>query len=252
MAPAPGGKAPGINDTGKKKGFRETAWFKRGEIEEEMARAQAAGGTGKHGVVDENAVDLSSQDRARLSLRTGATQAMPAIGGKAGGLPGERMDEAEMLAEISSSRKYFIIAGAVVVAIVIGLVLFFATRGGSSPKAEAPPADKPAPVAASPPSPTAPPPAAIAAAAVPTPPATPSAPPPSTAPQVSPAPATPTSGLASDVEKVEAAPTVRELRRVERAVTQDLKVAHKKRDRAAEAADRQLLVRLKKASRRVR
>ena len=28
------------NDTGKKKGFRETAWFKRGEIEEEMARAQ--------------------------------------------------------------------------------------------------------------------------------------------------------------------------------------------------------------------
>jgi hypothetical protein len=51
---------------------------------------------------------------------------------------------------------------------------------------------------------------------------------------------------------VEAAPTARELRRVERAVAADLKTARRKRDRATEAADRQLLVRLKKAARHTR
>ena len=99
--------------------------------------------------IDESQVDLSAQDRARLSLKTGATQAMPVIKAPAQALPGERMDEAEMLAELNQSRKYFIIAGAVVMAVVLAVVFYFATR--SAPKAEAPTPEKPAPVAAAPP-----------------------------------------------------------------------------------------------------
>jgi hypothetical protein len=45
---------------------------------------------------------------------------------------------------------------------------------------------------------------------------------------------------------VEGAPDKREIKRLERAITVDLARAHKRRDRASEAADRQLLVRLKK------
>src|SRR5207244_1593718 len=109
---------------GKKGGFRETAWFKKGELEEEIAKAQAAsasadplapvGTTGTHSVVDENAIDVSAQDKARLSLKTGATQMMMAVKpGAPEALPGDRMDEQEMLAEINSSKKMFIIAGGI-------------------------------------------------------------------------------------------------------------------------------------------
>jgi hypothetical protein len=175
-APAPmqaqAAPAAAAGAAAKKGGFRETAWFKKGEIEEEMAKAQAAvasadplapsGRTGQQAIVDENAVDVSAQDRARLSLKTGATQAMAAVKMPTGALPGERMDESEMLAEIDSSKKWLIIAGAIVALVVIGLVIYFATHGGS-PKAEAPPPDKPAAVAAAPPAPTpTPPPAPVA------------------------------------------------------------------------------------------
>ena len=126
--PAAPPNAKANNQTGKKGAFRETAWFKRGEIEEEMAKAQAAAGdnalksgvTGQHIPVDESQVDLSAQDRDRLSLKTGATQAMPVIKAPVQALPGERMDEAEMLAELNPSRKYFLIAGAIVLAVVLG------------------------------------------------------------------------------------------------------------------------------------
>ena len=78
-ATPPHGAGKANNQTGKKGAFRETAWFKRGEIEEEMAKAQAAVGenalksgvTGQHLPVDESQVNLSAQDRDRLSLKTG-------------------------------------------------------------------------------------------------------------------------------------------------------------------------------------
>src|SRR5262249_35771586 len=76
-----------------KGGFRETAWFKAGEIKEEMEKAEAAaaqasggdvlkksGTTGQHdavqagGEVDLAKVDVDAGDKARLSLKTGATQ----------------------------------------------------------------------------------------------------------------------------------------------------------------------------------
>lgn len=262
-APAAAAAAPGSakpnNQTGKKGAFRETAWFKRGEIEEEMAKAQAAAGdnplktgtTGQHVPVDESQVDLSAQDHARLSLKTGATQAMPVIKGVGTGsvpaLPGERMNEEEMLAELNPSRKYFLIAGAVVLAIVLGVVIYFATR--SAPRAEAPAPEKPAPVAAAPPA-TAPaptPPSAVAATPTPPPPATkpPTKPQPPTAtpPGVTPSP----SLYAAQVAKLEASGgSAKEVKRLTRLVTIEQKTAHKKKERELEATDRELIARLKK------
>src|SRR5207302_6235154 len=115
-----------------------TAWFKQGEIEEEIAKRQAqaatedplapTGTTGKHATVD--ASGITREDQARLSLKTGATQAMGVIKGAniSGGvkaLPGERMDEAEMLAEIDSSKKWFLVAGVALVVVVVAVILYF-------------------------------------------------------------------------------------------------------------------------------
>ncbi len=254
--PAHGAKANNqagqTNQTGKKGAFRETAWFKRGELEEEMAKAQAAVGdnalksgvTGQHLPVDESQVDLSAQDRQRLSLKTGATQAMPVMKAPVQALPGERMDEEEMLAELSPSRRYFLIAGALVLAVVLGVVIYFATR--PAPHAEAPVPDKPAPVAASPPSPATPPTTPPSAVAV-----TPPAPKP-TPPSTPPAPETPTvtpspSQYAAQVTKLEdKGASAKEVKKLERLVVLELKGAHKKKERALEGADRELLARLKK------
>ncbi|MDB4968444.1 MAG: serine/threonine protein kinase [Myxococcales bacterium] len=259
MAEAPRAAAPPAtaapvpakgNNTGKKGAFRETAWFKRGELEEEMAKAQAAvgenalksGTTGQHLPVDESQVDLSAHDRERLSLKTGATQAMPIIKAPAvQALPGERMDEAEMLAEINPSKRYFLIAGAIVLAIVIGLVLYFTTRPASH--AEAPPADKPAPVAAAPPA------SGTTAPSSPAP-----APVPPTPPTPSPTPKTPAAAIVSPsvygaaVEKLEGQPSPdkKELKRLDKLIGIEMKVAHKKKEKALETADRDLLARVKK------
>jgi serine/threonine-protein kinase len=260
-AAAPGTQRPG-NETGRKKGFRETAWFKRGELEEELARAEAAAGdnplksglTGKHKPLDDDQIEMSQKDAQRLSLKTGATQAMPVLKGGGTSLPGERMDEAEMLAEISSSKRTIFIIGAVAVAIVIALIIFFATRsGGGTPKAEAPMPAKPAPVAASPPA--APPPAAVASAVPPAPSAPPSTPSPTTK---TPPPAhvgvggsaAPGAELAAAVEKVESSGDKREVKRLERVVLLDQKRARLRKDRATEAADRQLLVRLNRVGKK--
>jgi predicted outer membrane protein len=145
-----------------------------------------------------------------------------------------------MLAELNPSRKYFLIAGAIVLAAVLAVVIYFATR--SAPKAEAPVPDKPAPVAAAPqaatPSPT--PPSAVAA--TPTPPPTKPAPP--TNPTAAPSP----SLYAAQVNKIEAAGSAdkKELRRLEKLVALELKTAHKKKEKELESADRELLARLKK------
>ncbi|MSP62063.1 MAG: hypothetical protein EXR72_17365 [Myxococcales bacterium] len=131
-APGPGGKAA-------RKQFRETAWFKKGELEEEMGKAAAeaikedplAGpAPGKEAVVDENA--LTSDDRARLSLRaTGRTEMMAAV--KPSVVPGDKMTDDEMLAEVDSSRQWKIYAGvAFAVVAVIGALLYFLLGGTPS------------------------------------------------------------------------------------------------------------------------
>jgi hypothetical protein len=197
-----------------KGGFRETAWFKAGEIKEEMEKAEAAaatksggdvlaksGTTDQHkavqagGDVDLAKVDVDAQDKARLSLKTGATQMMSAVKMPQSGVPGERMDEAEMLAEIDSSKKLFIIAGAIVGVVVIAVILYFVLGKKAEPKAEAPPEAAPTAVAAAPPAPTPNPNVAAAPAAAPSP--APTTPAPAATPKPAAPPTTPPVAAAS-------------------------------------------------------
>ena len=141
-----------------KAGFRETAWFKAGELQEEFDKAAAeaanasggdplarSGTTGEHAVVggevDVNKLDVTAQDRARLSLKTGATQAMAVIKAPVAGSVGEQMNEEEMLAEIDSSKKWFIIAGVGIGAVVVAVVLWLVLSKKSDAKVDPPKAD---------------------------------------------------------------------------------------------------------------
>lgn len=141
-APAPAARAPaaatakaspGAKAAGKKGGFRETGWFKKGELEEEFAKKAAemqkddplAGPSMTEPVVDESSI--TAEDRARLSLSTGHTQAMPVI--KAVALPGEKMSDEDLLAEVDSSKKWMVIAGIAVGVLALAVaVYFFAIR----------------------------------------------------------------------------------------------------------------------------
>jgi serine/threonine protein kinase len=133
VPPNPIANASSTGAAAKRGGFHETAWFKTGEIEEELAKAQAkaasadplapSGITGRHASYDLDKVDVSAHDRARLSLKTGATQRIAALQpGAAPVLPGPHMDEREMLAELYSPKKKLIIS-AIVVAALIGLLI---------------------------------------------------------------------------------------------------------------------------------
>jgi serine/threonine protein kinase len=247
------------NNTGKKGAFRETAWFKRGEIEEELAKKQAeidpnsprSGTTGQHAHIDENAMSLSAQDQQRLSLKTGATQAMPIMKGGLQALPGERMDEAEMLAEIDSSRRWLVLAGVLVAAVAIGLIIFFATRSPSPAKSEAPPG-KPEAVAEAPPA--APPPSPPPAIATPPAASPPKPAPTATTPQTTAAkaPAAPTPGAATEalVARIEANPDKAEIKKLERALEASMKVAKRRKDRELVAQDAQWLARLRRAAKK--
>jgi hypothetical protein len=177
---APVGKSPA--------NFRETLWFKKGDVEqmvaEAKAKAQAARG-GKASIDDlpleetkpleDRYVDdgsLTAEDRKKFSLRSGGPAAapVPPVGGS---IPGERMSESEMLGEIGGGKRIAIVVIAVAVVVALIAVLYVAFRGKSvsqsakaitpvaTPTAATPPAPSPAPAAAQ--VPPAPPPAPAAA-----------------------------------------------------------------------------------------
>ncbi|MDB4981678.1 MAG: serine/threonine protein kinase, partial [Myxococcales bacterium] len=129
-------------------GFRETLWFKKGDVEqmvaEAKAKAAAAVAKGKAAPVaaeelpvedakpledrykDDGSVTV--EDRKKFSLRSGSTQtAMPTVGGV---IPGERMSDDEMINEIGSGKKIVIIA--VAIAVLIAIVAAVAMRGKKS------------------------------------------------------------------------------------------------------------------------
>jgi eukaryotic-like serine/threonine-protein kinase len=132
--------------------FRETLWFKKGDVDqmvaEARARVEAARAKGvavsdadaevaaqvaaeaaapEQGTkpLDDRYVDdgsVTAEDRKKFSLRSGATStALPTVGGQ---MPGERMSDAEVMGEIGGKKKFVIIAIAVVVAALIGVVVF--------------------------------------------------------------------------------------------------------------------------------
>ena len=122
--------------------FRETLWFKQGDVEQLVADAkakmQAAGkGTGEAPVLPEDSRPLEDryaddgsvtvEDRKKFSLRTGGTAtALPAVGTA---VPGEKMDENEMVGEISTGRRTLILVIAAVVILALVVVIAMMVKG---------------------------------------------------------------------------------------------------------------------------
>jgi hypothetical protein len=169
-------------------GFRETLWFKKGDVEqmvaEAKAKAAAAAAKGKPApVVEEAPVEdvkpledrykddgsVTVEDRKKFSLRSGGTAAgLPVV---AGVVPGERMSDNEMINEIGGGKKIAIIGVAVaVVAIIIAIIVMSMHKkhdGAAAAEAPAAKATEMAAAAPAPAAPTAPAPAAPAAAPAP-------------------------------------------------------------------------------------
>ena len=128
--------------------FRETLWFKQGDVEQMVADAKAKlQATGKAPAespvvaaedarpledryVDDGSVTV--EDRKKFSLRTGGTAtAMPTSGPA---VPGEKMDEREIVGEISGGRRTLIlvIAAVVVLALVVVIAMMVKSKGKTS------------------------------------------------------------------------------------------------------------------------
>ena len=127
--------------------FRETLWFKQGDVEQMVADAkakiQAAGKPAAEGpaitedarpledrYVDDGSVTV--EDRKKFSLRTGGTStAMPTASPE---VPGEKMDEREIVGEISGGRRTLIlvIAAVVILALVVVIAMMVKGKGKGS------------------------------------------------------------------------------------------------------------------------
>ena len=149
MAPAPSAGPPPTPKPAAGGNFRETLWFKKGDVDQmvedarkrvEAARAKgqavpdaesvvaaAAAGVDPEGapIDDQRYVDdgsLTVEDRKKFSLRSGATStALPTV---AGAMPGERMSDAEVMGEIGGKKKFWIIAIALVVVALLGVFAY--------------------------------------------------------------------------------------------------------------------------------
>jgi hypothetical protein len=181
IKPAEAGKAPPPKAGAA---FRETLWFKKGDVEQMVADAKAKqAATGKPAVeaelptedvrpLEDRYVDdgsVTTEDRKKFSLRTGGTAtALPAA---AAAMPGERMNERDLVEEIGRGRRMAIVLVVAVVIVATIVVVAMMMRGRASKKALSPHTFPPAAAALSTPPPAAvtPPPAPRSASAIPTP-----------------------------------------------------------------------------------
>src|SRR6185437_11421581 len=185
-APPPAAGAGPARATGAA-AFRETLWFKQGDVDQmvadaraklETARAKGVPAPGPEPEVppddakplDERYRDdgsLSVDDRKKYSLRSGATSAaLPTVGGV---VPGDRMSAEEMMGEIGGGKRTAIIvaAVAVVLAVVVGMYLAFRGKHVAQSAAALTPVTVPTQATPPAPPPAAPAPAAAAPAAKP-------------------------------------------------------------------------------------
>jgi serine/threonine-protein kinase len=187
IKPAEAGKAPPPKAGAA---FRETLWFKKGDVDQMVADAKAklvAGGkpaaeepelpTDDVRPLEDRYVDdgsVTTEDRKKFSLRTGGTAtAMPAA---AAAIPGQKMDERELVQEIGRGRRtaILVVAAVVLVALIVVVAMMMKGRGSNKSHASqaAPPtaatvSSPPPPAVPAPPTPTAAPTPAAAAPAVP-------------------------------------------------------------------------------------
>ena len=209
IKPAEAGKAPPPKPGAA---FRETLWFKKGDVDQMVADAKAKqAAAGKPAAEEELPTDdarpledryvddgsVTTEDRKKFSLRTGRTStALPTAGAA---IPGEQMDERELVQEIGRGRRTAILVVAAVVIVALFVVVVLMMRGKAnkahSTQTVPPAAAAVAPLpAAIPPAPVAPPAPTIPAPAAATLPVPAAAPPPA-------APAAPALGAADDAAK---------------------------------------------------
>ena len=131
-----GGGGGGADSKGK---FRETMWFKKGELDEAAAAAAAAAQEGELALDKADALPiedrykddgtLSRQDAERLSLRTGATSMMQAVRDpNAGAMHGRRgMGEDDLVDEMKKGRGLLIFVVLLALVALGGLIAYFAT-----------------------------------------------------------------------------------------------------------------------------
>jgi hypothetical protein len=139
QAAAPAGKKKSPEDAAAKGKFRETMWFKKGELDAQAAQvaAEEAARTGK--TVDNDKADslpiderykddgsITRGDKEKYSLRTGATVATKAVRDSGSGTTIEKVSEDALIGEMKSGRNRIIAAvaiGLVVVALIIFLIV---------------------------------------------------------------------------------------------------------------------------------
>jgi hypothetical protein len=120
----------------KKGQFRETLWFKKGELD--AAAAQAAARAREGDVMPDRADALpiedryrddgtvSRQDAERLSLRTGSTQMMQSLRTPAGAR-GKQVSDDELLGEMKGGRGPIIAVVLIALVVIGGLIAYFAS-----------------------------------------------------------------------------------------------------------------------------
>lgn len=132
--PGAGKKKQDAKDKKAAKGkFRETMWFKKGELDAAAAEAAAQN---PEGVDADKADSLPMEDRysddgtittgdaARYSLKTGHTGAMPAMRDVAD--PSSSVSEGDLIGEMKGGSRLLLILIAIAVLAAIGLVVAFA------------------------------------------------------------------------------------------------------------------------------
>ena len=222
IKPAEAGKAPPPKAGAA---FRETLWFKKGDVDQMVADAKAKqAATGKPGAeaelptedvrpLEDRYVDdgsVTTEDRKKFSLRTGGTAtALPAA---AAAIPGEKMSERDLVEEIGRGRRTAILIVAAVVIVAAIVVVAMMMKGRASKRTLSTSTFPPAAAAVS-----SPPPAAVPPAPAPRPapviptatavaPAVPAAVPTPAAPEKT--PAAPRLGAADDAAKPSAGSAV--------------------------------------------
>jgi hypothetical protein len=137
--------------------FRETLWFKKGDVDQMVADARAkvaAMASAKKAAAEpelpaEDAKPLEDryqddgtvtvEDRKKFSLASGATSAAMPTRGSGKVVPGERMTEDEVLGEIGGGKRVMIIG--IVAAVVVALIAVVIVSVKGKPK-EKPPVEK--------------------------------------------------------------------------------------------------------------
>jgi hypothetical protein len=136
---APSGKKKSDKEGGDSKGkFRETMWFKKGELDAQAAQAIAEADKAGKDVADKgDSLPLDERykddgsitrgDKEKYSLRTGATQMMKSVKEDASKGSGTRVSEDALIGEMKGGRQWIFIALGVGILVVI-LIIVLVTR----------------------------------------------------------------------------------------------------------------------------